>query len=153
MTAIETSSKREALRGAWRGKQVRCRQSWRREGSHPYLTPPGFLMGGVSSIAGSEQLSLLPSSPIPQCEFDPIAYANLVVDFSKMVPDDVFADPEFLGDFSIFESLGYQLDDPQLSSAGEPCSMAVDNALASRQFSLLGKWSLGGREKIAWLSS
>jgi hypothetical protein len=77
------------------------------EGSHPHLTPTGFLMGGVRSIAGSERLLLLPSSPIPQCEFDPIAYANLVVDFSKMVPDDVFADPEFLGDFFIFESLGY----------------------------------------------
>jgi hypothetical protein len=64
-------------------------------------------MGGVSSIARSERLPLLPSSPIPQCEFDPIAYANLVVDFSKMVPDDVFADPEFLGDVFIFESLGY----------------------------------------------
>ena len=81
-----------------------CRQI---EGSHPHLTPPGFLVGGVSSITGSERLLLLPSSPIPQCEFDPIAYANLIVDFSKMVPDDVFADPKFLGDFFIFESLGY----------------------------------------------
>ena len=64
-------------------------------------------MGGVSSIASSAWLSLLPSSPIPECEFDPIAYANLVVDFSKMIPDDVFADPEFLGDFFVFQSLGY----------------------------------------------
>jgi hypothetical protein len=64
-------------------------------------------MGGVSSIASSAWLSLLPSSPIPQCKFDPIAYANLVVDFSKMIPDDVFADPEFLGDIFIFQSLDY----------------------------------------------
>jgi hypothetical protein len=64
-------------------------------------------MGGVSSIASSAWLSLLHSSPIPQCEFDPIAYANLVVDFSKMIPDDVFADPKFLGNFFVFESLGY----------------------------------------------
>ena len=70
------------------------------------MTPQGFLMGGLSSIAGSG-LAFLPSSPIPQCEFDPIAYANLVVNFSKVVPDDVFADPEFLGDFFVFESLGY----------------------------------------------
>jgi hypothetical protein len=64
-------------------------------------------MGGVSSIASSAWLSLLPSSPIPQCEFDPIAYANLVVDFYKMIPDDVFADPEFLSDIFIFQSLSY----------------------------------------------
>lgn len=81
-----------------------CRQI---EGSQPHLTPPSFLMGGVSSIAGSERLPLLPSSPIPQCEFDSIAYAQVVVDFSKMVPDNVFADPKFLGDFFVFESLGY----------------------------------------------
>jgi hypothetical protein len=89
------------------------------------LTPPGFLIGGVNSIAGSERLPLLPSSPIPQREFDPIAYANLVVDVSKIVPDDVFADPEFLGDFFVFEPLGYELDDSQLSSAGKPCSVAI----------------------------
>ena len=108
-------------------------------------------MGGVSSIAGSERLPLLPSSAIPQCEFDPIAYTNLVVDFFKIVPDDVFADPEFLGDFFIFKSLGYQLDDSQLSSAGKPCSMAVDNALATRQFSLLRKMvSMGeGKNSLA----
>ncbi len=76
-----------------------CRQI---EGSQPHLTPPGFLMGGVSSIASSAWLSLLPSSPIPQCEFDPIAYANLVVDLFKIVPDNVFADLEFLGNFFIF---------------------------------------------------
>jgi hypothetical protein len=64
-------------------------------------------MGGVNSIAGSAWLSLLPSSPIPQCEFDPIAYANLVVDVLKMVPDDIFADPKFFGDFFVFQSLGY----------------------------------------------
>jgi hypothetical protein len=64
-------------------------------------------MEGLSSIASSGRLPLLPSSPIPQCEFDPIAYANLVVDFSKMIPDDVFADPEFLGNFFVFQSLGY----------------------------------------------
>jgi hypothetical protein len=78
------------------------------EGSHPHLTPPGLpRLGGVSSIAGSGRLSLLLSSPIPQCEFDPIAYSNLVVDFFKMVPDDIFADPKFLSDILIFQSLGY----------------------------------------------
>ena len=85
----------------------------------------------------------MPSSPIPQCEFHPIAYANLVVDFFNMVPDDVFADLEFLGDFFIFESLGYELDDSQLSSAREPCSGAIDQALASRQFLLLGVARMG----------
>ena len=64
-------------------------------------------MGGVNLIVGSAWLSLLPSSPIPQCEFDSIAYSNLVVDFLKMVPDDIFADPKFLSDIFIFQSLGY----------------------------------------------
>ena len=73
----------------------------------PALDSAWLLKGSVSSIAASERLPLLPSSPIPQCEFDPIAYANLVVDFSEMVPDDVFADLEFLGNFFIFESLGH----------------------------------------------
>ena len=36
-------------------------------------------------------------------QFDPMAYANLVVDFSEIVPDDVFADPEFIGDFFVLE--------------------------------------------------
>ena len=76
-------------------------------GDQDELIDRGFLMGGVSSIAGSGRLPLLLSSPIPQCEFDPIAYANLVVDFFKMVPDDVFADPKFLSDILIFQSLGY----------------------------------------------
>jgi hypothetical protein len=65
------------------------------------------LMRSVISIDSSARLPLLLSSPIPQCEFDPIAYANLVVDFSKMIPDDVFADPEFLSDIFVFQSLGY----------------------------------------------
>ena len=64
-------------------------------------------MEGLSSIAGSGRLPLLPSSPIPQCEFDPIASSNLVVDFFKMVPDGIFADPKFLSDILIFQSLGY----------------------------------------------
>jgi hypothetical protein len=68
---------------------------------------PGIKWGGVSSIAGSGRLPFLPSGPIPQCEFDPVAYANLIVDFLKMIPDDVFADPEFLGDFFVFQSLSY----------------------------------------------
>ena len=134
---------------AWRGEQVRCRQSWRRQGSQPHLTPPGFLMEGVSSTAGSERLPLLPSSPIPQCEFDPIPYANLVVDFFNMVPDDVFADLEFLGDFFIFESLGYELDDSQLSPAGKPCSGAIDQALASRQFPLLRVVPMGEGQRTS----
>lgn len=123
----------------------------RREPAH--LTPPGFLMGGDNSIAGSGGLPLLPSSPIPQREFDPIAYANFVVDFSNMVPDDVFADLEFLGDFFVVESVGYQLDDSQLSSAEKPCCVAIARALASRQFPLPRVVPTRGRQRTVWLSS
>jgi hypothetical protein len=98
-------------------------------------------------LTGSERLSLLPPSPIPQCQFDPIAYANLVVDFSEIVPDDVFADPEFIGDFFVLESLGHQLDDPQLASAGEPRSVAIHEVLASRQFPVLRVVSMRGGQK------
>jgi hypothetical protein len=103
----------------------------------------------VSLIAGSERLSLLPSSPIPQCEFDPIAYANLVVDFSEIVPDNLFVDPEFLGDFFVFESLGYQPDDSQLASAGEPCSVAIHNMLASWHFPSSEWLDEGGKDSLA----
>jgi hypothetical protein len=95
----------------------------------------------------------LQSSPIPQCEFDPIAYANPVIDFPEIVPDDVFADPEFLGDFFVLQSLGYQLDDSQLAPAVEPSSVGIHEALTSRQISHPQSGFDRGGMKVDWLSS
>ena len=55
------------------------------------------------------------SGLIPQSEFDPVAYANLVVDGAYVVPGDVFADAELGGDFSIVQTSGHQRDDSSLA--------------------------------------
>jgi len=60
------------------------------------------------------------SGLIPQSEFDPVAYANLVVDGAYVVPGDVFADAELGGDFSIVQTSGHQRDDSSLASAELP---------------------------------
>ena len=55
------------------------------------------------------------SGLVPQSEFDPVAYANLVVDGAYVVPGDVFADAELGGDFSIVQTSGHQRDDSSLA--------------------------------------
>lgn len=66
------------------------------------------------------------SGLVPESKFDSVAYSNFVVDFAQVVPNYVFADSEFTRDFAIFESLGNQLDNAQLASAGFPCSVSID---------------------------
>jgi hypothetical protein len=109
-----------------------------------------IVMESLRSLTGSELLTLLPSRPIPQCEFDPIAYANLLVDISEIVPDNPFADPEFLGHFFVLVSSGYQLDDSQLASADEFDSGAIHKVPASPQFPILRV--VPSKKLIAWLT-
>jgi len=71
------------------------------------------------------------SGLVPQSKFDPVAYSNLVVDFAKVVPDNVFADAELPCDFVIFESLSNQLDNSQLPTARFPGSVSVYQQLLS----------------------
>jgi len=62
---------------------------------------------------------------IPECEFDPIPESELVVDDSKIVFDDVFCGSDFICDFPVFESLSDEFDNPVLSFAGNPFSVAL----------------------------
>jgi len=49
----------------------------------------------------------MPSGLVPQSEFDPVAYTNLVVNSAQVVSDNMRADSEIGRDFSIFQPLGY----------------------------------------------
>jgi hypothetical protein len=65
----------------------------------------------------------MPPGFIPQSELDPVAYANLVIDRTYVVPDDVCTDSEFSTDFAVFQSLRNELDDLLLPPADLSCSV------------------------------
>jgi hypothetical protein len=63
----------------------------------------------------------MPSGLVPQGEFDPIAYSDLVIDRAEVVPHNMGADPEFRSDFAVFQSLRNELNDSLLPRADLSC--------------------------------
>jgi hypothetical protein len=74
---------------------------------------------------------------VPQSEFDAIADANLVVNETQVVSNDMCANPKFLGDLSIFQTLGDKRNDSSLTLA--QLSRAIEQSLLSWQFPPWGK--------------
>jgi hypothetical protein len=62
---------------------------------------------------------------VPEGQLDSIPETELVVDNSEVIFDDVFGGSDFVGDFSILESLGDEFDDPLLSLTGYTVSIAL----------------------------
>ena len=54
---------------------------------------------------------------VPEGEFEPIVNSHLGVDSTEIVPNHQWGNTEVLGDFAIFQSLGYHFDDPELTRA------------------------------------
>ena len=60
---------------------------------------------------------------VPEGQFDPVPEAELVVDDSQVIFDDVFRGSDFIRDFAVLESLGDEFDDLVLSLAWNPVSV------------------------------
>ena len=62
---------------------------------------------------------------VPESKFDPVTHTNPVVDSLQVVLDDVYANPDFLCDFTVFQALRDQHDDSLLAPAQSLDSMPV----------------------------
>jgi hypothetical protein len=95
-------------------------------------------LGQVAGETTSKRFppALVHTGFVPQGEFDPVVHANLVVDLAQVVPDNVFADPKFPGDFTVFQSSGDQFDDSLLAGAELQRSVSIFQPSLAWQFSL-----------------
>ena len=48
---------------------------------------------------------------VPESEFEPTIYSNLLVNLAKIVFHNFMTDPEFDSNFAVLQSLGHQLDE------------------------------------------
>ncbi len=76
----------------------------------------------LASISGPPTLRLvgllvLPGF-IPECQFDPVPEAELVVDYAEVVLDNVFGGAEGICNFPVLAAFGDKLDDGMFSLAG-----------------------------------
>jgi hypothetical protein len=62
---------------------------------------------------------------VPEGQFDPVPEAELVIDDSEVIFDDVFCRADGIRDFAVFESLGNELDDSLFTLAGDPISVTL----------------------------
>src|SRR5215475_7575900 len=62
---------------------------------------------------------------IPEGEFDPVPESELIVDDSEVIFDDVFCGSDCICNFTVFESLGDELDDALLSFVGDTLSIPL----------------------------
>jgi hypothetical protein len=72
------------------------------------------------SAAGIEilaEFSLVHAGFIPECEFNPVAYSNLVVNHAKVIPNDMGIDAQLASHVPVCETFGYQFDDAMLLRA------------------------------------
>jgi hypothetical protein len=68
---------------------------------------------------------LLPAGFVPEGQFDPVPEAELVVDNSEVVFDNVLRGPDGVRDFAVLKSLGNELDDSLFTLAGDPISITL----------------------------
>ena len=48
---------------------------------------------------------------VPEREFEPTVYSNLLVNLAKIVFDNFVTDPELVSNLPVLQSLGHQLDE------------------------------------------
>jgi hypothetical protein len=77
----------------------------------------------VSRTSGVRRDFLAPRF-VPEGQLDSIPEAELVVDDSEVILDDVFSGSDFVRDFSVLKPLGDKFDDSLLSLAGYTVSIA-----------------------------
>jgi hypothetical protein len=62
---------------------------------------------------------------VPEGQFDPVPEAELGVDDSQVIFDDVFRGSDFIRDFAVLKSLGDEFDDSLLALAGYAVSVTL----------------------------
>jgi len=102
---------------------------WVRPPHYSHCRPDWAWPCGKEETIETSSSAFVGSRFVPQGEFYPVAYSNLVVDRAEVISDHVLANPQFHSDFAILQSLGHQFDHSDLASAELPRPVSVDQPL------------------------